>query len=207
MVIIVEGDPVETEALYKYDFGDGDVRFTSHPPSGVTHGMTWGWNHGCTNPTLRAVAFPQYKGPIPYEQEESIETGNEKRNLPEIVPMTISTDFLIHVSKKETALDIRVGWPPKVDAEVRELFAQLNIVLPDGARPFNIGAKGGDVSKAKRGLGIEVTFLTPEDLSILPELRRTEKGDRSQICNTRFGLGLLIQGFPITTVTKDTTLV
>jgi hypothetical protein len=205
-LIRLENDPTEEEALYRFDFGDGDWRFTSDPPSAVLQNMTWGWNQGCTNPALRAIAFPVYEGSLFFEHEGVVENGNEEGkqgNLPEIVPLTIPTDFLVYVSSKEAALDIRVGWPPRVDADVHELFERLGIVLPEGARPFNIGSRGGDVAKAKRGLGIEVTFATPKNISIIPDLRRVDKGGFSVICNTRFGLGLLLQGFPVTTVTRD----
>ena len=154
-------------------------------------------------PFVEMVALPVYTEsfpcstvPSPPKKESSV-----LQRLAEEAPMEITAAFDAHLQNSD--LNIRVGWVLRIDEEVRGLFQEFGIVLPDGARPFNIGSRGGDVKKAKRGLGIEVTFNTPADLSILPDLRRRDKDGRSQICNTRFGFSLLRHGFSVTEVTQS----
>ncbi len=41
MTIHIKGDPSETEALFVYEFDDGEKRFSNFPPDAVLAGMKW----------------------------------------------------------------------------------------------------------------------------------------------------------------------
>lgn len=152
------------------------------------------------------TAFPQIEEPIPYAPTPGEELPDDENagasNPPEEVPAEIPERFLIHLRDHQSEVDIRMGFPPKAEAATRDLFVKLGLSMPEQIRPFNIGARGSQ-KEGKRGLGLEVTFPAPADLSIVPLRYRTTADGQLRICNTRFGLGLLVLGFLVTNYTKE----
>lgn len=209
-LIRLKDDPDESVALYRYDFGDGDFRFSSEVPSAILEGMTFGWNKSRINFIVLGtseglesdedVSLPEpFNLPLPSEVE--IKAAKGKKGLHKGFKNSERIDsihkdlyqYFLNLDPKK--LRIRFQIPAALESETKEIFEAHNLLLPEWWRPVNSGSRGGTCFQYG-ALG-EVWFPAPADVSILPEGFQIIDGE-ARCSVLSFVISLLLSGFLIT---------
>lgn len=134
------------------------------------------------------VLLPPVEGTPPTDRTVELEPGAGVRAfLSSLVPLDVDARFITHL--RDTVARIRVHYQAKVEASVRDWFAENDLTLPSDISP---------VKSAMRGVAGTLTFARPVDMTILPEgMRVIERGRRLEINSIRLVVSLLKKGFHI----------
>lgn len=141
------------------------------------------------------VPLPTVEGETPSDGEDRTMKAKDaqriRARLSDPLPFAVGADFLAHLLK---GAKIRLLYRASVESEVKTWFRENGLELPADIRP---------VKSDMQGVAGSVTFPAPDDLSILPqEMNYIRRGDKFEINNLSFVVGLLKLGFPLNSYAK-----
>lgn len=212
MLILVDGDPIESEALYRYDFHDGDHRFANEPPSAVIRGMTWTATDmkkemdARQREIARPVIVPDAEKQILRNAESNIffdpdvfddASGNNNFHQ-EFKPTHPAPSNEQLATLKNNLIRSYLDFPKEKETDIRAVFVASGIPLPAEIKPINTGSRGGTTTRG--GAQLKFWFQNVSDVQAILPSKSWVVDDQNNILmrDSKFGFELLKMGLPLT---------